>query len=92
MRQLDEADGAGAEDPARSQEGGANEAPPNASWVRPETTQECHDQWMKKLDEGDLSGVPISVDCFIPVRGSVVESNVRGTEDYKGRCCEAVGH
>ena len=46
---------------------------------------------MRKLDEGDLSGVPISVDCFIPVRGSVVESNVRGTEDYKDRCCEAVG-
>ena len=46
---------------------------------------------MRKLDQGDLSGVPISVDNFILVRGSVVETNVRGTKEYKDRCCEAVG-
>ena len=31
------------------------------------------------------------VECYIPLRGSTVTENVRATEDYKDKCCEAVG-
>ena len=46
---------------------------------------------MKKLEEGDLSGVQIPVESFIPARGGVIEGNHRATDDYKDQCCEAVG-
>ena len=62
-----------------------------STWVPPTTTTACHQQWMAKLDAGDLSGVPVPVECYIPLRGSTVTENVRATEDYKDKCCEAVG-
>ena len=31
------------------------------------------------------------MESFIPVRGSKVEANIRATEEYKDKCCEAVG-
>ena len=68
-----------------------NKPPPAANWVQPSTTQGCREHWMGKLSRGDLSGVPITVECFIPLRGSIAESNFRATDDYKDRCCEAVG-
>ena len=62
-----------------------------STWVPPTTTTACHQEWMAKLDAGDLSGVPVPVECYIPLRGSTITENVRATEDYKDKCCEAVG-
>ena len=46
---------------------------------------------MSKLDAGDLPGVTIPVESFIPRRGLVVAENVRVAEEYKDKCCEATG-
>ena len=63
----------------------------SSTWTPPATTKACNEQWMAKLDAGDLSGVPVPVECYIPLRGSTITENVRATEDYKDKCCEAVG-
>ena len=63
----------------------------NSTWTQPATSKSCYDRWMKKLDNGDYSGVQLPPGSYIPLRGNTTVENVRAAETYKDQCVEAVG-
>ena len=46
---------------------------------------------MDKLARKDLTGNGLPLECYIRLRDQEITEDVRSTEAYKDRCCEAVG-
>ena len=47
--------------------------------------------WLIKLRAGDLRGPELCQDQYLRLRGEALDGNPRMSEEYKDRCCEAVG-
>ena len=48
-------------------------------------------KWMAKLRRGDYSGPETPLSQYLCLRGEVLESNPRSSEEYKDLCCLKVG-
>ena len=55
------------------------------------TLTEGQRRWMDRLAKGDLSGIDVDPKQYLELRDEKVEGNPRAAEEYKDRCCAAVG-
>ena len=56
-----------------------------------EVTAAARQAWMDNLRMGDYSGPVLDASRYLSMRNRPIEGNRRQTEEYRQKCCDAVG-
>jgi len=60
-------------------------------YVSEERRNEARKYWMNRLHADDYEGPPLDTSRYLTLRNEVIQGNPRQTEQYRDKCCEAVG-